>query len=50
MHISANSSGATLISIPRDSYVQIPSCVIGPNSQTSSPEMDKFNAAYSIGC
>jgi LCP family protein required for cell wall assembly len=49
MHISANNSGATLISIPRDSYVQIPSCVVGPNNQTSSPEMNKFNAAYSIG-
>jgi LCP family protein required for cell wall assembly len=49
MHISANNGGATLISIPRDSYVQIPSCVVGPNGQTSSPEMNKFNAAYSIG-
>jgi LCP family protein required for cell wall assembly len=49
MHISANNSGATLISIPRDSYVQIPSCVIGPNKQLSSPTTDKFNAAFSIG-
>jgi LCP family protein required for cell wall assembly len=49
MHISANSAGATLISIPRDSYVQIPSCVIGPNGQTSAPEMSKFNAAFSLG-
>jgi LCP family protein required for cell wall assembly len=49
MHISAGNSGATLISIPRDSYVQIPSCVVGPNNKTSSPEMNKFNAAFSIG-
>jgi LCP family protein required for cell wall assembly len=49
MHISANNSGATLISIPRDSYVQIPSCVVGPNNKTSAPEMSKFNAAFSIG-
>lgn len=49
MHISANNSGATLISIPRDSYVQIPSCVVGSNNQTSAPEMNKFNAAFSIG-
>lgn len=49
MHVSAGDSGATLISIPRDSYVQIPSCVVGPNGQTSSPEMNKFNAAFSIG-
>jgi LCP family protein required for cell wall assembly len=49
MHISANNSGATLISIPRDSYVQIPSCVVGPNHKMSAPEMNKFNAAFSIG-
>jgi LCP family protein required for cell wall assembly len=49
LHISANGSGATLISIPRDSYVQIPACEIGPNGQTSTPTMGKFNEAYSIG-
>ncbi|HVS69542.1 MAG TPA: LCP family protein [Mycobacteriales bacterium] len=49
LHISAGASGATLISIPRDSYVQIPSCIVGPNGQKSAPEMNKFNAAYSIG-
>jgi len=49
MHISANNSGATLISIPRDSYVQIPACVVGPNNKTSAPEMSKFNAAFSLG-
>jgi LCP family protein required for cell wall assembly len=49
MHISANNSGATLISIPRDSWVKIPSCVIGPNGQQSQPETSKFNAAFSLG-
>jgi LCP family protein required for cell wall assembly len=49
LHISAGDGGATLVSIPRDSYVQIPSCVVGPNGQTSAPEMTKFNAAFSIG-
>jgi LCP family protein required for cell wall assembly len=49
MHVAAGNSGATLVSIPRDSYVQIPSCVVGPNHQTSAPEMNKFNAAFSIG-
>jgi LCP family protein required for cell wall assembly len=49
LHISAGASGATLVSIPRDSYVQIPACVVGPNGQRSAPEMNKFNAAYSIG-
>lgn len=49
LHISAGGSGAILVSIPRDSYVQIPACVVGPNGQKSAPEMNKFNAAYSIG-
>jgi LCP family protein required for cell wall assembly len=50
LHISANQAGATLISIPRDSYVSIPSCQIGPKAtDTSAPEMSKFNAAFSLG-
>jgi LCP family protein required for cell wall assembly len=49
LHISAGGSGAVLVSIPRDSYVQIPACVIGPDGQKSTPQMNKFNAAYSIG-
>jgi LCP family protein required for cell wall assembly len=49
LHISANNAGATLISIPRDSYVQIPTCVVGPDNKTSAPEMSKFNAAFSLG-
>ena len=49
LHISAHGSAATLISIPRDSWVQIPSCVINSKGQTSAPEMNKFNAAFSIG-
>lgn len=49
LHISANDGGATIISIPRDSWVQIPSCVVKPDGTTSAPEMNKFNAAFSIG-
>jgi LCP family protein required for cell wall assembly len=49
LHISAGGRGATLVSIPRDSYVQIPSCVVGPHGETSAPEMNKFNAAFAIG-
>jgi LCP family protein required for cell wall assembly len=49
LHISAHGSAATLVSIPRDSYVQIPACVIGPQGQTSAPQMNKFNAAFAIG-
>ena len=37
LHISAGDRKATMVSIPRDSYVQIPACVIGPNGQKSQP-------------
>jgi LCP family protein required for cell wall assembly len=49
LHIAANNGGATLISIPRDSYVSIPSCVQNKDGQTSAPETSKFNAAFSLG-
>lgn len=49
LHISAGGTAATMVSIPRDSYVNIPSCVVRPNGQTSAPETNKFNAAFSIG-
>jgi LCP family protein required for cell wall assembly len=49
LHIAAGGKGATLVSIPRDSWVQIPSCVIDKQGDTSQPEMNKFNAAFSIG-
>jgi LCP family protein required for cell wall assembly len=49
MHIDGGGGGATLISIPRDSYVQIPSC-IGPDGKThTSPTTNKFNTAFSLG-
>lgn len=48
VHISAGARSATMISIPRDSWVQIPSCKL-PDGQDSTPQMSKFNAAYSIG-
>jgi LCP family protein required for cell wall assembly len=49
LHISAGDHKATMVSIPRDSYVQIPACVIGPNGQKSEPTIGKFNEAFSIG-
>jgi LCP family protein required for cell wall assembly len=49
LHLSAGDRQATLVSIPRDSYVQIPACVIGPNGQKSQPTVSKFNEAFSIG-
>jgi LCP family protein required for cell wall assembly len=49
LHLSAGDRQATMISIPRDSYVQIPACTIGPNGQESQPTAGKFNEAFSIG-
>jgi LCP family protein required for cell wall assembly len=49
LHLSAGDRKATMVSIPRDSYVQIPACVIGPNGQKSTPTVGKFNEAFSIG-
>jgi LCP family protein required for cell wall assembly len=56
VHLSAGGKKAVLVSIPRDSYVQIPSCRITngagtatPGAGVSQPHMDKFNSAYSIG-
>jgi LCP family protein required for cell wall assembly len=49
LHLSAGDRQATMISIPRDSYVQIPACTIGPNGQKSQPTAGKFNEAFAIG-
>ena len=48
VHLSAGGRKAVLVSIPRDSYVEIPACTTTGGGQ-SSPHHDKFNAAYSIG-
>jgi LCP family protein required for cell wall assembly len=48
LHISAGNGHATLISIPRDSYVQIPRCR-QPGGKVSQPFTSKFNAAFSVG-
>ena len=48
VHLSAGGRKAVLVSIPRDSYVEIPACTTTGGGQ-SRPHMDKFNAAYSIG-
>jgi LCP family protein required for cell wall assembly len=49
LHLSAGNRKATLVSIPRDSYVHIPACIIGPHGQKSQPTVGKFNEAFSIG-
>src|SRR4051812_23160262 len=48
VHLGAGSSKAILVSIPRDSYVEIPQCKLA-SGRISSPQHNKFNAAYSIG-
>jgi LCP family protein required for cell wall assembly len=48
IHIPANRQWAEVMSIPRDSYVNIPSCVMG-NGKTSSPREFKINEAFAIG-
>jgi LCP family protein required for cell wall assembly len=47
VHLSAGGRKAVMVSIPRDSYVEIPACRTATG--TSTPHHDKFNAAYSIG-
>lgn len=48
VHLGAGASKAILVSIPRDSYVQIPKCQVSKGHITAE-HYDKFNAAYSIG-
>jgi LCP family protein required for cell wall assembly len=48
IHIPANRQWAEVMSIPRDSWVNIPACEMG-NGQTSSPTQFKINEAFAIG-
>ncbi|MBV9099122.1 MAG: LCP family protein, partial [Frankiaceae bacterium] len=48
VHLGAGASKAILVSIPRDSYVEIPKCR-RPDGSVSGPQHNKFNAAYAIG-
>ena len=48
MHISADRKWVNVMSIPRDSWVNIPACKMG-NGQTSSPTTFKINEAYALG-
>ncbi len=47
VHLSGDRTGATVMSVPRDLSVTIPSCV-KPDGTTTQPHEDKFNAAYSL--
>ena len=48
VHLSANRKSAIVMSIPRDTWVTIPSCKRANGSQSSVHD-DKFNSAFSIG-
>ena len=48
VHIPASRKWAEVMSIPRDSWVNIPSCTMGDGSM-SSPHQFKINEAFAIG-
>ena len=48
IHIPADRTWAEVMSIPRDSWVNIPACAMG-NGQVSSPHQFKINEAFAIG-
>jgi LCP family protein required for cell wall assembly len=48
VHISASRKWADIMSVPRDSWVGIPACVMG-NGQTSAPTTFKINEAFALG-
>jgi LCP family protein required for cell wall assembly len=47
-HVAADRSRVELVSIPRDSWVTIPSCAL-PDGTESAPSAGKFNGAFAIG-
>ncbi|HEY9378042.1 MAG TPA: LCP family protein, partial [Jiangellaceae bacterium] len=48
LHLSADRSRAVAVSIPRDSWVPIPSCTTA-DGEASAPVTTKFNAAFESG-
>jgi LCP family protein required for cell wall assembly len=48
VHIPASRQWAEVMSIPRDSWVNIPSCTMG-NGKQSSPTQFKINESFAIG-
>ncbi|WP_019549517.1 LCP family protein [Streptomyces sulphureus] len=48
VHVSADHEWASVVSLPRDSYVPIPACDRGNGSQ-SQPHRFKINESYAIG-
>ena len=48
LHLAADRKWVNVMSIPRDSWVNIPACEMG-NGQTSSPTTFKINEAFALG-
>ncbi|GAB2935418.1 LCP family protein [Streptomyces mayteni] len=48
VHIAANREWATVVSIPRDSWVSIPACDLGDGTE-SEPHHGKINESFAIG-
>jgi LCP family protein required for cell wall assembly len=48
VHLSPDHRRASVVSIPRDAWVQIPSCR-APDGHTVAPHSEMFNSAFSIG-
>lgn len=49
MHISADRENVDLVSIPRDSIVNIPPCALSEGGQTASDTNAMFNSAFTKG-
>ncbi|ROS76982.1 LytR family transcriptional attenuator [Cellulomonas sp. PhB143] len=49
VHVSADRTRAEVVSIPRDSLVDIPSCTLGDGTTTSPRSSAMFNEAFTIG-
>jgi len=48
LHLAADRKWVNVMSIPRDSWVNIPACKMG-NGQTSAPTTFKINEAFALG-
>jgi LCP family protein required for cell wall assembly len=48
VHISADRQWIEIASIPRDTFVDVPSCTL-PDGSQSAPYRDKFNASFEVG-
>lgn len=48
VHLSEDRERVEVVSIPRDSWVEIPSCQL-PDGRYTSPTVGKFNSAFALG-